>query len=184
MVRHAIARTYVSACRRAQLARAFATPRLTNSRQFLPDGIFAERRLGLLQLPDGFRYMSYSWTGDPLRDGTLCPNLYDGMAVVDQLGNSGKLILVRNHEGDVSPAPYINAPEITYASDGGGGTTNLRFDTKKGQWEAAWATLAGTVPQFARGVTPWSTWSPAKKQVRRDMAGSSRSANSMRSKLP
>ena len=38
--------------------------------------------LPLLQLPDGFRYISYSWTGDPLRDGTLCPNLHDGMAVV------------------------------------------------------------------------------------------------------
>jgi len=61
--------------------------------------------LPLLQLPEGFRYISYSWTGDLLRDGTLCPNLHDGMAVVDQLGSSGKLILVRNHEGDVSPAP-------------------------------------------------------------------------------
>ena len=42
--------------------------------------------LALLQLPEGFRYMSYSWTGDPLRDGTLCPNLHDGMAVVDYSG--------------------------------------------------------------------------------------------------
>src|SRR5687767_3175871 len=47
--------------------------------------------LELLQLPDGFRYMSFSWTGDPLRDGTPCPNLHDGMAVVDyQLGLPGR----------------------------------------------------------------------------------------------
>ena len=44
--------------------------------------------LPLLQLPKGFRYMSYSWTGDPLRDGTLCPNLHDGMAVVDEIGRA------------------------------------------------------------------------------------------------
>ena len=42
--------------------------------------------LPLLQLPDGFRYMSYSWTGDRMRGGVVCPNLHDGMAVVDELG--------------------------------------------------------------------------------------------------
>ena len=39
--------------------------------------------LGLLKLPEGFRYWSYSWTGDQLSDGVACPNLHDGMAVVD-----------------------------------------------------------------------------------------------------
>ncbi len=39
--------------------------------------------LELLQLPDGFRYWSYSWTGDVMSDGVRCPNLHDGMAVVD-----------------------------------------------------------------------------------------------------
>jgi len=39
--------------------------------------------LELLKLPDGFKYWSYSWTGDTLSDGVTCPNLHDGMAVVD-----------------------------------------------------------------------------------------------------
>lgn len=39
--------------------------------------------LKLLKLPDGFRYWSHSWTGDKLSDGVTCPNLHDGMAVVD-----------------------------------------------------------------------------------------------------
>ena len=41
--------------------------------------------LELLKLPDGFRYWSYSWTGDVMSDGVRCPNLHDGMAVVDRL---------------------------------------------------------------------------------------------------
>ena len=40
--------------------------------------------LPLLKLPDGFRYWSYSWTGDVMSDGVRCPNLHDGMAVVDE----------------------------------------------------------------------------------------------------
>ena len=40
--------------------------------------------LNLLQLPDGFRYWSYSWTGDVMSDGVMCPSLHDGMAVVDE----------------------------------------------------------------------------------------------------
>ena len=113
--------------------------------------------LPLLQLPAGFRYMSYSWTGDALRGGIPCPNMHDGMAIVDEVGHSGKLILVRNHEGGTG-APYLFGPSITYAGDGAGGTTNLRFDAKKGKWEEAWPSLAGTVRNCAGGVTPWGTW--------------------------
>ena len=54
-----------------------------------PYGPISPRRtrstgLELLKLPDGFRYWSYSWTGDMMTDGVACPNLHDGMAVVDE----------------------------------------------------------------------------------------------------
>jgi hypothetical protein len=100
--------------------------------------------LELLKLPEGFRYWSYSWTGDVMSDGVRCPNLHDGMAVVDDwqpadatgringddrdhdgARPSGKVVLVRNHEGSAgstraaqsgsrpgpaSPAPSATAP--------------------------------------------------------------------------
>lgn len=50
--------------------------------------------LQLLKQPAGFRYRSYSWTGDVMADGVRCPNLHDGMAVVDAQGDSG-----RDHSG-------------------------------------------------------------------------------------
>ena len=42
--------------------------------------------LPLIQLPDGFRYWSHSWTGDIMSDGVRCPSLHDGMAVIDEIG--------------------------------------------------------------------------------------------------
>jgi secreted PhoX family phosphatase len=52
--------------------------------------------LPLLLLPAGFRYISYGWTGDPMRDGTPTPGAHDGMAVVMTRGH--QVVLVRNHE--------------------------------------------------------------------------------------
>jgi secreted PhoX family phosphatase len=41
--------------------------------------------LKLLQLPQGFRYQSFGWTGDLMSDGVVTPSSHDGMAVIDEV---------------------------------------------------------------------------------------------------
>src|SRR5689334_25405949 len=38
--------------------------------------------LPLIQLPDGFRYITYGWTGDPMKDARPTPAAHARMAVV------------------------------------------------------------------------------------------------------
>jgi uncharacterized protein len=72
--------------------------------------------LPLLQLPAGFSYRSYGWSGDPMRDGRPTPSNHDGMAVVraSLSGRSTEFVLVRNHERGLatSTADAIQAPQV------------------------------------------------------------------------
>lgn len=75
--------------------------------------------LPLLQLPAGFSYRSYGWTGDPMRDGRPTPSNHDGMAVVraarvSRDGRGTEFVLVRNHERGLatSTADAIQAPQV------------------------------------------------------------------------
>lgn len=127
----------------------------------------------LLQLPAGFRYLSFGWTGDPLSDGTTTPAAHDGMAVIAEKG--GALTLCRNHELSKPGKPF-GPDTITYDRLATGGCTNLEFDTRSGKWGRAWSSLAGTIKNCAGGPTPWGTWLSCEESVVQngDMDGDSK----------
>ena len=60
--------------------------------------------LPLIELPVGFRYLSYGWTGDLMSDGLPTPGARDGMGVAVQrrIGVGNEIVLVRNHERSTS----------------------------------------------------------------------------------
>ncbi len=123
--------------------------------------------LPLLHLPQGFRYLSFGWTGDPLRGGTPTPRLPDGMAAFPGPGSS--ITLVRNHE--VGAGETFGGPR--YDRSAGGGTTTLQFDPVRGRVTSEWASLSGTVRNCAGGPTPWGTWLTCEESLVAPGPGSS-----------
>jgi hypothetical protein len=111
--------------------------------------------LSLLQLPAGFRYASFGWTGDALAGGGTTPGSHDGMGVVAR--TDGIVTLVRNHERRFAGTPF-GPSGSRFDRFGRGGTTTLRFDAALGQWREAFASLGGTSANCAGGPTPWGSW--------------------------
>jgi uncharacterized protein len=130
--------------------------------------------LALLQLPQGFTYQTFGWSGDPMADGRPNPTNHDGMAVVRSrvVGGQPELTLIRNHEATVKPvygtiqaaAFYDTGTALIIADADGndiigpaaGGATKLVFANDK--FTSVEPALGGTWHNCAGGPTPWGTW--------------------------
>lgn len=118
--------------------------------------------LRLLELPAGFRYLSFGWTGDPMEDGTITPRAHDGMCAFP--GDDGRVRLVRNHERRSDSGRFSDAAPH-YDPAASGGTSNLEFDPGRGEFLRAWPSLTGTLSNCAGGGTPWGSWLSCEETI-------------------
>jgi uncharacterized protein len=129
---------------------------------------------GLIELPEGFSYRTFSRMGETMDDGLLVPGKHDGMAAFAH-SDPDKVILVRNHElnhktrnqfpvgGQGQYMDKLDRSKVyDFTADDdfplGGGTSTLIYNTKAQKLESHYLSLAGTSTNCAGGLTPWGSW--------------------------
>ena len=118
-----------------------------------------------LALPEGFEYMVFGVTGDPMSDGNVTPFAHDGSAVFD--APAGRVRFVRDHENRDSGGPPI-APTNAYDPNGAGGCTTVELAFgPDGIPEVVkdFVSLNGTIVNCAGGVTPAGSWISSEETV-------------------
>lgn len=108
----------------------------------------------LLALPEGFRYVVFSVTGETMSDGTLVPVSHDGMGAF--AAGNGVVRLIRNHEVRTDPGTaegrVLAGPNYTrYDKLGVAGTVNIDFDLASGRLVDHYVSLNGTIVNCAGG---------------------------------
>ena len=147
----------------AGVARAGLNGEIRSGGGYRPLKPVADQRDGAvrLHLPAGFRYASFSVTGDRFSDGSAVPSRHDGMAAFR--GPSDTAILIRNHEVN-GPVGVFGAPVRAYDPAAGGGTSTLRV-TRYGKVISSAPSLTGTQMNCSGGPMPWGAWVTCEETV-------------------
>jgi hypothetical protein len=109
----------------------------------------------ILALPKGFRYVTFSKTGEEFGNGLSVPRNHDGMTCFDVHGH--KVRLIRNHELRNSAGDFnlgVNGPvEKRYDAKGMGGCLALDFDTRRKRLLRQHIAIGGTIVNCAGGLS-------------------------------
>ena len=144
-----------------------------SSRVIDPLGPLRTDPAGILDLPEGFRYLVLSKRGEKMSDGFRLPGSPDGMAAFP--GPDGTVVLVRNHELSLAMTdmgPFDNNTSLpedfdrSLSYDGGkegrephlGGTSTVVFDPSTEKVKQEFLSLTGTDRNCAGGAMPWGAW--------------------------
>ncbi|NUO96341.1 MAG: DUF839 domain-containing protein [Nonomuraea sp.] len=114
-----------------------------------------------LNLPEGFRYRSFSAAGEKFSDGTTVPGRHDGMAAF--AGPKDSTILVRNHEVN-GPVGAFGDEDKAYDPMAGGGTSTLHV-TRYGEVIKSAPSLTGTMMNCSGGPMLWRAWVSCEETV-------------------
>lgn len=108
----------------------------------------------VLALPNGFEYVTFGKSGQPMSDGFVTPRNHDGMTCFPASEHIVRLI--RNHEIGKRPGNHqlgLTGPEVTrYDQKGAGGCVTLDFDIRRKQLVQDFISLNGTIVNCAGGL--------------------------------
>ncbi len=128
---------------------------------------------GDLALPAEFNYVRLSQQGQPMRDGTPTPGVFDAMGAYP--GPGGTTILIRNHENRERPGEIkvVTGPR-EYDPQMFGGNTKLVVQQDRDGVPfvvESFAILGGTSTNCAGGITPFGSWITCEEVVKRGATG-------------
>jgi secreted PhoX family phosphatase len=109
----------------------------------------------VLALPAGFRYVTFSRTGENFDNGLIVPRNHDGMTCFER--PDGLVRLIRNHElrnraGDFTYG--VQVPDaVRYDRKGMAGCMTLDFDPKSKRLVRQFPSIGGTIVNCAGGLS-------------------------------